>query len=276
MPDDTNEPEPRNSLKNRSIKISGALALMVILLLLIPFPALLLDILWGLNLILFLLTLLDILYSKKIEDFLLLPTWLLILTGFGFLIQISFTRLILTDGEAFNSRIIRTLSSLMILSGGIQGLITEVTVFLIFTMVRALVADKACTRISEVAARFTLDSLPGKQMAIDAEYSSGAITEKEATAKRNALQRESDFYGAMDGLSKFIFGNFKASLFITAVSIIGGIVISTLLKGETIYSVMMTYISLSLCNGLLAQFLGFMESIIAGAIVIITTLAKDR
>jgi len=272
MPDDTNEPEPRNSLKYHFMTIGDVL--MVILVLLVPLPALLLDILWGLNLILILLTLIFSVtwYSGKDGYFSLLPSWLLILTVSGLLIQISLTRLILTYGEAFDSRIIRTLSSLMILSGGIIGLIAGVTIFLIFTTVGVLVAVKACTRISEVAARFALDSCVCKDMAIDVEYSSGAITEKEATAKRDALQRESDFYGAMDGLSKFISGNFKASLFFTAVGIIGGIAIGTLLKGETTYSAMVTYIPLSLCNGLLAQFLCLMESIIASHLVAWTLL----
>jgi flagellar biosynthesis protein FlhA len=187
-----------------------------------------------------------------------------LLTVFGLVIQICFTRLILTKGEAFDGRIIRAISSLMAFPGGIKGLITGSLIFLILTMIMAIVVIRGVTRI---AARFALDSLPGRQMAIDAEYSSGAITGEEAIVRKAVLQRESDFYGALDGASHFISGYFKFSLIITAVSIIAGIAICTLVNGDTIYIAMMTYIPLSISNSLLTQFLGLIESIIVGIIV---------
>jgi len=272
MPDETIK--SKRPLKGSFVIIGGVL--MVILVLFIPFPALILDIIWGLNLLLLLLTFLLILHFKKVNDFSLLPTCLLLLTIFSLLIQISFTRLILTKGETFDGWIIRTLSSLMIGSGGIIGLITGAIIFIIFTIAVALIFTKACTRVSEVAARFTLDSLPGKQMAIDAEYASGTITEEEAIARRNALQRESDFYGAMNGASKFISCYEKACLFITTLSIIGGIAIGTLFKGETIYNAMMTNIPISLGNGFLALFICLMESIIAGIAVTKAVIANEQ
>jgi flagellar biosynthesis protein FlhA len=272
MPDETIK--SKRPLKDSFVIIGGVL--MVTLMLVIPFPALILDILWGLNLLLVLLTLLIILRLKKVNDFSLLSKCLLILTIFSLLIQISFARLILTNGEALDDWIIHTLSLLIIRSDGIQGLITGAITFIIFTIVIALMVTKASTRLSEVAARFVLDSLPGKQMTIDAEYVSGTITEEEAIARRNDLQCESDFYGAMDGASKFISGYLKACLFITVVSIIGGITIQTLLNGGTIYSAMMTNIPLSICNGFLALFLCFMESNIAGIAVTKAVLADEQ
>jgi flagellar biosynthesis protein FlhA len=228
-------------------------------------PTLILDILWALNLILVLLALRKTLHSKKASDLSLLPTCLLLLTIFSLLIQISFARLTLTKGEAFDGWIIRVL--MMTNLDGIRGLIAESISFISFIIFSMIVVTKGCTRVSEVAARFTLDSCVCKYMVIDVEYESGTITEEEANVRINDLKRESDFYGAMDGAGKFISGYKKVSLFVTALSIIDGIAIGTLLKGETIYNAMMTYIPLSLCNGFLALFICLMESIIAGIVV---------
>jgi len=224
MSDDNFVPDSDLRNKNRFIAIS---ALVVTLMLFIPFPGLILDILWGLNLLFALLALIVTLHYKKVNDFLLLPTCLLLLTIFSLLIQISFVRLILTNGEAFYGRIICALSSLMMRSGGIQGLLSGCISFISLLILTSIFVTNGCTRMSEVDARFTLDSLPGKQMAIDAEYVSGTITEEEVIARRNDLQRESDFYGSMDGAGKFISGYLKACFFITALSIIGGIAIGS-------------------------------------------------
>jgi len=271
MPDETIK--SKRPIKGSFVIIGGVL--MLTLVLFIPFPSLMLDILWGLNLLLVLLTFLIILHFKKVNDLSLLPTCLLILTIFSLLIQISFASLILTKGEALDSWIIHTLSLLMMLLGGIQDLITGAITFIIFNIVIALIFTKACTRVSEVAARVSLYFLPGKQMTIDTEYASGTITEEEAIARKNDLQHESDFYGAMDGASKFISGYLKACLFITALSIIGGIAIGTLFKGETIYNAMMTYMPLSFCNGFLALLICFMESNIVGITVTKAVLTNE-
>jgi flagellar biosynthesis protein FlhA len=273
MPDDNVKPDHDLHLRYRFIAIS---ALAVTLVLLIPFPALILDILWGLNLFFVLLHLLVTLYSKKVNDFSLLPTSLLVLTIFNLLLQISFARLILTKGEAFDGKIICALSSLMMLSGGVRGLLSGYVSFISLLILTIIFVTKLRTRISEVAARWTLDSCACKHMAIDTEYVSGAITEGEAIARRNDLQRESDFFGAMDGAGKFISGYLKVCPFITALSIIGGIVIGTLLKGETIFKAMMTYVPLFLCNSSLALFICFLESNIAGFIVTKAVLADEQ
>ena len=264
MSDDNIEQNPVHYSKKRFIAIG---LFVIILLLLIPLPALLLDFLWALNLILVLLIFPIIVRSKKVNEISLLPKVLLVLTIFSLLIHISFARLILTKGEAFDGWIIHTLFSLMMHSGKIQGLLSGLIFFISLAMLTMMVFTKGCTRVSEVAARFVLDSCVCKHMAIDVEYESGTITGEEAIARRNDLQGESDFYGAMDGASKFISGYGKASLFLTAVSIIGGIAIGALLNGETIYNAMMICIPLSLCNGFLALVICLMESIIAGIVV---------
>jgi len=269
MPDETIK--SKRPIKDSFVIIGGVL--MVTLVLFIPFPSLLLDIFWILNFIFVLLILIIVVHVNKANDFSLLPSCLLILTIFSLLIQISYARLILTKGETFDGRIIRFL--LITNLCGIQGLIAESISFISLTIFSIFVITRGCTRVSEVAARFTLDSLPGKQMAIDTEYVSGTITEEEAIARKNDLQRESDFYGAMDGASKFISSYLKGCLFITALSIIGRTVIGILYKGETIYSTMMTYMPLSLCNGFLALFICLMESNIAGIVVTKAVLTNE-
>jgi len=273
MPDETIE--LKRPLKGHIMTIVGAL--IVVLVVFIPFPALVLDILWALNLILVLFTFLKILHSKKKKYsgnkyFSFLPSYLLMLTLFGLSIQISFTRLILTKGEAFDDRIISTLSSLMMYPGGFTGLVTGALVFFIFTVAIALAVTEAYNHIIKIVPRVTLDFVPAKLMAIDAEYGSGVIADEEVIAAIK-FQRESDFLGVMVGAAKYISAKLKASLFITAVGIIAGIAIDKLVYGETILNAMITYTPQSLCNCFLVQFISLLESIIVRKIV--TMAAPD-
>jgi flagellar biosynthesis protein FlhA len=239
----------------------------VIVMLIVPLPTVLLDALMAFNLTLSLLVLLIVLYSRKPTDFTLFPTVLLVLTVFSLALNVSSTRLILTQGARFNGRMIKAFSSFVVGSGGTEGLVVGFIIFIVIIAVQALVITKGSTRISEVAARFMLDSLPGKQMAIDAEYSSGAIDQKEATARKEALQRESDFYGSMDGASKFISGNVKVGIFITVINVLGGIIIGVSLHGETLGAAGATYISFSIGDGLLSQFPALLISTAMGIVV---------
>jgi flagellar biosynthesis protein FlhA len=239
----------------------------VIIMLIVPLPTVLLDVLMAFNLMLSLLVLLIVLYSKKPTDFTLFPTVLLVLTVFSLALNVSSTRLILTQGARFNGKMIRAFSTFVVGSGGTEGLVVGFIIFIVIIAVQALVITKGSTRISEVAARFTLDSLPGKQMAIDAEYSSGAIDQAEATARKEALQQESDFYGSMDGASKFISGNVKVGIFITAVNILGGIIIGVSLHGEDIFVALGTYTSFSIGDGLLSQIPALLVSVAMGIVV---------
>jgi flagellar biosynthesis protein FlhA len=150
-----------------------------------------------------------------------LPTVLLVLTVFSLALNIASTRLILTQGARFNGKMIQAVSPFVVGSGETGGLVVGSIIFIVIIAVQALVITKGSTRISEAAARFMLDSLPGKQMAVDTECSSGTIDQKEAIVRKEALQRESDFYGSVDGTGKFISGNVKAGIFITVINVLG-------------------------------------------------------
>jgi flagellar biosynthesis protein FlhA len=246
----------------------------VVVMLVIPLPTVLLDLLMAMNLILSLLILLIALYTKKATDFSIFPTVLLVTTVFGLALNISSTRLILTKGENFDGRMIQAFSSFVVGSGGTEGLVVGFVIFVVIIAVQAVVITKGATRIAEVAARFALDALPGKQMAIEAEYNSGAISEEESIAKKNDLQREVSFYGAMDGSSKFISGNVKVGILITAVNILGGIIIGAALHGEGLSSAVGTYITFSIGDGLLSQFPALLVSTATG--IIVTRSSSDR
>ena len=233
----------------------------------IPLPTVLLDVFMSFNLVLSILVLLIVLYNKKPTDFSLFPTVLLVLTVFSLVLNVSSTRLILTMGSRFDGRMIRAFSTFVTGSGGTSGLIVGFIIFIVIIAVQVMVITKGATRVSEVAARFTLDSLPGKQMAIDAEYSSGAIDQKEAALRKEALQRESDFYGAMDGASKFISGNVKVGIFIIVIDLLGGVIIGALIHGEAILDALGTYAAFTIGDGLLSQLPALLISTAMGIVV---------
>ncbi|MDR2210287.1 MAG: flagellar biosynthesis protein FlhA [Spirochaetaceae bacterium] len=258
---------PGSFMGNRSDIAIAVAVVAVVMMLIIPMPTVLLDALMAMNLVLALLILLIVLYTKKPTDFASFPTVLLVSTVFGLALNVSSTRLILTQGAAFDGRMIQAFSSFVVGSGGTEGLVVGFVIFIVIIAVQAVVITKGATRIAEVAARFTLDALPGKQMAIEAEFNSGAIAEEESIARKNDLQREVDFYGAMDGSSKFISGNVKVGILITVVNILGGIIIGTVLHGETISAAVGTYIAFSIGDGLLSQFPALLVSTATGIIV---------
>jgi flagellar biosynthesis protein FlhA len=239
----------------------------VVVMLIIPLPTVLLDTLMALNLVISLLVLLIVLYTQKATDFSLFPTVLLVVTVFGLALNVSSTRLILTRGADFDGRMIRAFSSFVVGSGGLEGLVVGFIIFIVIIAVQVVVITKGATRVSEVAARFTLDGLPGKQMAIEAEFNAGAITEEESRVRKQDLQQEVDLYGAMDGASKFISGNVKVGIFITVVNVLGGIIIGVAIHGEPLSDAMGTYISFSIGDGLLSQFPALLVSTAMGIVV---------
>ncbi|MDR0494893.1 MAG: flagellar biosynthesis protein FlhA, partial [Treponema sp.] len=241
--------------------------IVVVVMLIIPLPTVLLDTLMALNVMFSLLVLLIVLYAQRPTEFSLFPTVLLIATVFGLALNVSSTRLILSRGAAFDGRMIRAFSTFVVGSGGSEGLVVGFIIFIIIIAVQAVVITKGATRISEVAARFTLDSMPVKMMAIDTEYSSGSITEEEAQKRKAQVQKESDFYGSMDGASKFISGNVKVGILITVVNVIGGIIIGSALHGEPLTAAVNNYISLSIGDGLLTQFPALLVSTAMGIVV---------
>lgn len=239
----------------------------VILMLIVPLPTFLLDFLMALNLMLSLVVILIVLYSTRALDFSVFPTLLLVTTVFGLALNVSSTRLILSRGADFDGKIVRAFGSFVVGSTGTEGLVIGLIIFIILIAVQFVVITKGATRVAEVAARFTLDSLPGKQMAIEAEYNSGAITEEEATRRKGELQRETDFYGAMDGASKFVSGNVKVGILITAINIIGGIIVGMTIRGESLSLALSNYISLTVGDGLVSQFPALLVSTATGLIV---------
>ncbi len=239
----------------------------VVMMLIIPLPTFLLDALMAINLVLALLILLIVLYTKKPTDFNVFPTILLVTTVFGLALNVSSTRLMLTLGAGFDGRMINAFSTFVVGSGGTEGLVVGFIIFIVIIAVQAVVITKGATRIAEVAARFALDALPGKQMAIEAEYNSGAISEEESFRRKNQLQQEVDFYGAMDGSSKFVSGNVKIGILITVVNILGGVIIGVVIHGEPISAAVGTYIAFAIGDGLLSQFPALLVSTATGIIV---------
>ena len=239
----------------------------VVMMLIIPLPTLILDILMSLNLMLSLVIILIVLYTSRALDFSVFPTLLLVTTVFNLALNVSSTRLILSQGVQFNGKLVRAFATFVVGSAGSEGLVIGLIIFIIIIAVQFIVITKGATRVAEVAARFTLDSLPGKQMAIEAEYNSGAITEEKAMKKKNDLQRETDFYGAMDGASKFVSGNVKVGILITAINIVGGIIVGMTIHGETLNLALKNYISLAVGDGLVSQFPALMVSTATGLIV---------
>jgi len=237
------------------------------MMLIIPLPTFLLDTFMSLNIVLSLLVILIVLYTTNALEFSVFPTLLLVATVFGLALNVSSTRLILAQGADFEGRIVIAFSNFVVGTTGTEGLVIGIIIFIILIAVQFIVITKGATRVAEVAARFTLDALPGKQMAIEAEYNSGAITEEVAAKRKNDLEREVDFYGAMDGASKFVSGNVKVGILITVVNIVGGIVVGVTLHGESLGEAAATYIRFAVGDGLVTQFPALLISTATGIIV---------
>jgi len=242
-------------------------AVAVVMMIIIPVPTVLLDVLMSLNLALGLLILLLVLSTKRAVDFSVFPTMLLVTTIFGLALNISSTRLILTQGAEFNGKIIIAFSTFVVGAGGTEGLVVGFVIFIVIIAVQAIVITKGATRIAEVAARFTLDGMPVKQMAIESEYNSGAIGEEEAKRRKEDVQREVDFYGQMDGASKFVSGNVTVGIFISVINLIGGFIIGMVLHGESFNVAITTYTALTIGDGLVSQLPSLLISVATGIIV---------
>ena len=237
----------------------------VILLLILPIPAFLMDMLLAISLISSVLILMTALMMKKPLDFAIFPTVLLVSTLFRLGLNLASTRLVLTSGHEGGDaagHVIEAFGALMMGGSFIIGI-----VFAIILVVNFVVITKGSTRIAEVSARFTLDSMPGKQMAIDADLSSGLITEEQAKLRRKELEQESTFFGAMDGASKFVRGDAVAGLIIVFINVLGGILIGTLQHGLPIGEAATAYVQLTIGDGLVTQVPAIIISIAAGFLV---------
>src|SRR5436853_2997519 len=232
-----------------------------ILLLILPVPPLLLDSLLATSIAMSLLIVLVILYLREPSDFTGFPTLLLFITLFRLALNVASTRLILLDGYA--GHIIEAFGNFVVRGNYVVGLV----VFLILVLINFIVITKGAGRIAEVATRFTLDAMPGKQMAVDAELNAGLINETEARQRRRKVEEEADFYGAMDGASKFVRGDAIAAILITLINVLGGFAIGIAQKGMTVTEVLQRFTLLSIGDGLVSQIPALITSTAAGILV---------
>mgnify|MGYP001432874419 FL=1 len=240
--------------------------LLIVVLLIVPIPTMMLDVLLALSIMSSVLILMTSLLIKRPLDFAIFPTVLLVATLFRLGLNLASTRLILSHGhEGADSagQIIQGFGQLMMSGNFVIGLI----VFAILLVVNFVVITKGSTRIAEVSARFTLDSMPGKQMAIDADLSAGLIDETEAKRRRKELEQESTFFGAMDGASKFVRGDAVAGLIITAINAIGGILIGMMQHQMPAGDAANSYVVMTIGDGLVTQVPALIVSIAAGFLV---------
>ncbi|MCB0411168.1 MAG: flagellar biosynthesis protein FlhA [Bdellovibrionales bacterium] len=244
-----------------AVGLVGILAVMMI-----PLPAIILDMALTLSLSLALLVLLMAIYTEKALDFSVFPSLLLMTTLFRLALNVSSTRLILTDGHQgpkAAGEVISAFGSFVVGDNYVIGLI----VFVILVVINFIVITKGSGRVAEVAARFTLDAMPGKQMSIDADLNSGLITEQEARKRRKEIEAEADFYGAMDGASKFVRGDAIAGIVITLINVFGGLLIGVLQMGLGVKEAAQTYTMLTVGDGLVSQIPALIISTAAGIIV---------
>ena len=266
------EDSPVGSTVPRSMTATMALPVAVVgivVMMVIPVPPVVLDLLLSLNIAAAVLILLATLNVKRALDLSSFPSLLLVVTLFRLALNVSTTRLILGTGEAGD--VITAFGRFVIGGSVVVGLV----VFLILVVIQFVVITNGATRVAEVGARFTLDAMPGKQMAIDADLNSGIIDDFEATRRRADVAAEADFYGAMDGASKFVKGDAIAAIVITAINLVGGLIIGVVQQGMSIGDAGSTYSLLTVGDGLVSQIPALLVSISSGIIVTRATGTSD-
>jgi flagellar biosynthesis protein FlhA len=241
------------------IIVIGVVSILVVMV--IPIPTQLVDILLSLQLCLALIILLSCMYNKDALEFSAFPSMLLVITLFRLSLNVATTRLILGQGDA--GRVIEVFGTFVTKGNIVVGVI----IFIIIVIIQFVVITKGAGRIAEVAARFTLDAMPGKQMAIDADLNAGLITEDVARKRREKISREADFYGAMDGASKFVRGDAVAGIMITIVNILGGFILGVAMLGMDWQEAIQRYTLLTIGDGLVTQIPALMISTGSGLLV---------
>ncbi len=239
----------------------GFYLLAAIILFIIPIPSLLLDVLITVNLMISLSILFNCLYAEETLAMSSFPTILLFTTVFRIALNISSTKLILLDGNP--GVVVETFGNFV--GGG--NLVVGAIIFIVLVIIQMVVINKGSERVSEVTARFTLDAMPGKQMAIDADLNTGAITDKEAMQRREKIQQESAFYGSMDGATKYVKGDATAGLIITLINLVGGIIMGVAMQGMEISEALSRYTILTIGDGLVSQIPSMLISIATGILV---------
>lgn len=248
-------------LKNSTDVIAAFTIVGIIVMMVVPIPPLWLDVLITLNITGSVLILMLTVFTKDSLEFSVLPSLLLTMTLFRLALNVSSTRLVLLD--AYAGEVIQQFGEFVIRGEPVVGFI----VFTILVIVQFIVITKGAERVSEVAARFTLDAMPGKQMSIDADLNAGIITDQEARTRRRKIQQEADFYGAMDGASKFVKGDAIAAIIILIINIIGGLLIGVISKGMPILDAMHLYTLLTIGDGLVTQIPALLISTATGLVV---------
>jgi flagellar biosynthesis protein FlhA len=241
----------------------GVAVIAVVAMLIVPLPALLLDFLLAISIMISIVALLTAMFNREIADFSVFPTLLLVSTVYRLALNVSSTRLILAKGPAFEGQLIRAFGEFVVGGNYVIGFV----VFIILVLVQMMVITKGATRISEVSARFALDALPGRQMAIEADMTSGRVTEEEGRRRNENLRREVDFYGQMDGATKFVQGDVRVGLIITTINVIGGLIIGMAMRGESLQTALKTYTLLTIGDGLVAQIPSLLITVATGMVV---------
>ena len=251
----------------RSDLLLGLYILVPVIFLIIPIPTLLLDILILLNISLALIILFPALFSKEALQMSAFPTLLLMTTLFRLSLNVGSTRNILLNGYAGN--VVATFGNFV--GGG--NLVVGVIIFAVLILIQMIVINKGSERVSEVTARFTLDAMPGKQMAIDADLNTGAITDEQAKERRQKIQDESAFFGSMDGASKYVKGDATAGLVITAINFVGGLVLGVMMQGLDVNEALQRYTILTIGDGLVSQIPSLIISLSTG--ILVTKVSKE-
>ncbi len=263
----------RISKNSDLIMAMGLMAIIAVMI--IPMPRFLLDILLSIEIALSIILLLTSVYATRALDFSIFPSLLLITTLFRLSLNVATTRVILLhgaeDGTSAAGEVIRSFGEFVV--GGNYAV--GVVIFIILVIINFIVITKGAGRVAEVAARFTLDAMPGKQMSIDADLNAGLINEDEARRRRGEIAKEADFYGAMDGSSKFVRGDAIAGIMIVIVNLVGGIIIGTLQKGMELGTAASTFALLTIGDGLVTQIPALIVSTAAGIIVTRTATSTN-
>ncbi len=249
--------------------ILGLFILIAIVIMIIPIEGAVISILISLNLLLALIILFNAMFAREALSMSAFPTILLFMTVYRLALNVSSTRAILTGGEAKAGNVIRTFGSFV---GG-SSLVVGVVVFMILVIINFMVITKGSERVAEVAARFTLDAMPGKQMAIDADLNSGLIDELQARERRQKIQDEASFFGSMDGASKFVKGDAIAGLIITFINIVFGVILGVVIQGQTLADAFEEYTILTIGDGLVSQIPALLISLATGMLV--TKVSKE-
>ena len=254
--------------KHTDLLAAGAVVLVVVMMI-VPLPPMLLDLFITLNISAALAIVVATMYVTTALEFSVFPSLLLLTTLFRLAINVSVTRLILLEGDA--GHVVKAFGDFVVGGNVVVGLV----IFLVLVVIQMVVVTNGAGRVAEVAARFTLDAMPGKQMAIDADLNAGQITDEQARERRSEISREADFYGAMDGASKFVKGDAMAAVLITMINLLGGIIVGVVQQGMPFGEAASHFSLLTVGDGLAAQIPALLISVATGIIVTRSTSEKD-